>query len=127
MSTCSQIKKSILLTYYHTLFQQSCDSSPSKYIFAVTYKWFLRKRLGKHVGQLIFCWCGHNRNLISLHSFMEEMVGLVEMLGSRFDFEQPGNSKAHCCLISLRVPSMELPPLGSWKEPHTQHQWWTKW
>ena len=94
MSTCSQIKKSILLTYYHTLFQQSCDSSPSKHIFAVTYKWFLRKRLGKHVGQLIFCRCGHNRNLISLHSFMEEMVGLVDMLGSRSDFEQPGNSKA---------------------------------
>ena len=22
---------------------------------------------------------------------------------------------------------MELPPLGSWKEPHTQPQWWTKW
>ena len=115
-----------------------------KHIFVVTYKRFLRKRLGKHVVLLIFCRSRHNRNLISLHSLHGRMVGLVDMLGSRSDFGQPGQLQSStvvfknfamnawgsictskpCCLI---VPSMELPPLGSWKEPNTQPQWWTKW
>ena len=90
MLTCSQMNNGSLLTYYHTAFQQSCYSSPSKHIFAVMYKMFLRKRLGKNVVQLIFNRSRHNRNLISLHNSMEEMIGLVYMLGSRSDFGQPG-------------------------------------